>query len=1383
MTSAVEKLWKENQEKIEELKVKISSSNEYIKKIILNRLDQINLSDLDEQTHKDIWLVLDKMLLENNLSQIWQYILDIESIKNKYLSSKISVKKETKDKLNISIPFLKQKLIDTWDMWLRIVSNYLDKIDLSWISTDIKDKINEKLQIISEYIDEKKYYLIAPIVKEIALLVKWKDWEEEEDYWRDEVDGWESDLSNWEKNNGNSMLDKATDLYNNSINGVKWMFITEDSLKKIKEIGIDGNLSIEEFNSRLQKFINIVKKDVEFAKFSETEKINIINNLQKLWDKLKQWKENGISFLNNKFDKLAKQVEKKIWVSWWNIDFWDWAKVHFDSKDKAYEFIRKLKQNAENEFQSFWTNLVEWTWSFLLSVAKNWLWNVLALPFRINSKVSVENMYNNLREENSWWEWAFDVIISTIALFTTVNYIETIYRRVIKDSIARWQAKDISRTKVLKRITEEKMNLVIPDYSKVEGVPLNDVDFDLYNEYMRRKDAIEQLKLKRDSITNPNNKTIFEKKLKNLEDLLNINTDTFWKKAYALNIWWDTWIRNPTKLLWVFKDWWIPFKILPFWLDTSIATKAWTEFNLSEKWIQNLEKWLNYVYPKASISINNNKIDIDVKWDKGKVSENIENIRNYIKSKSKLNLDEKNSRLENLDALLDKYKSVAGYKESIISELYAIVEKWEIPIEKQKSIIQNELKSYKPWDIEFKSLWQWFGEAPWYYTKWLWFKLKEIWWNNAPKMFTSWQAWLLKLEHLADKWFLQVSEKELRDIIADIKSGIEFKKLYNKWNCLKIIPDFAKSLLFFVLRWDFIELSRIKKIREKVDEKDIWNIIEDWKKYKKSIKKWRDIIDARIQTMWNIFDIDKERFPTDKETIFESIFDEMKDRLGLNEDWKVKWIELGFTETDARRELIKMYNWYLPQFVILDVLNWNTKYSIWVEVNLDDDVKKELIAKVEKWELEFTIEDFKSVVKDLEGWLKISDLGDYKMDLLGRSEEDWVQEIKTHWEECKTKHFRSEAYGIPFDWKSVKWMKSWSLSLDKFEKYSQLANLIKIAEWEEYNWQLWELIRKINSWTDYSSDKFFSELRNALQIKDVDLIITSDTKMNDFEVRIKTLLDNKFEKLSVSNREKFLTELKNIVTDEKILWQKVKKGLLKKREVEKRKAANAIENISNLKGNIKELDNEIQKIDKLIGQSEKVEFGNSKVVEQLVELQNEFRKLWIKVDWIKITNVNWTDYQEKLNLMLEKIYIQIEELKAEKFNSLLQLNELWVDLTREQKEIITSYIKRNIFDRIEFNYRIGEIENNSENIKKFKDFRLKYLNIDSFDGIWSLDDLNKIIKNDFWISKLFSFYEILTHTKIIAKIDLNKRINIFKEFELWKSFKDLFINALKKPKI
>ena len=453
----------------------------------------------------------------------------------------------------------------------------------------------------------------------------------------------------------------------NAYEWVKGYFFESKTLNDIQDISIDWKVdSIEEFNKKLLKLISVIEKDSKFKELSKYNQNKIISWLKKLWSWLEEEKNKTLDFLDDKINGIAEQIEKKgDWVISINIE---WENVEFNSKIEAFAFIKILKEESENEFQSLLNDF----WDFFGAT----LWEIFTteLPLKpyIWTKDSISDWIENYEDNNHWALLVIDWVQVLLFTLASINYTETLYRRLVTDSLARtWIKKGYTYEKVKlyddnwKETWETKKVrrvIRIPDYSLGDSYFGWETDVALKNEYTQRVTAIAKLEQQLETIENIKDKNAFAKELNKMKWYLNINTNTFWLKAYSLNK--DQW--KIKRFINVFINW--P-EGLPTWLH--LRDNATRNIILDKKSKLKLEEWVDFIFKNASINIDEKTGQVNwvnESWE----SKNVDNIRNYINSIS--DTDRRKNILDRFDKYIQWLKNFPKWKKVIENDIKNIIE-------------------------------------------------------------------------------------------------------------------------------------------------------------------------------------------------------------------------------------------------------------------------------------------------------------------------------------------------------------------------------------------------------------------------------------------------------------------------------------------------------------------------------------------------------------------------------------------------------------------------------------------------------------------------------------------------------------------------------------
>lgn len=977
---------------------------------------------------------------------------------------------------------------------LRRLKNTLDKKNVVWVNDIlIKLSVAEKYDEINTYIDElqaiaKKYEDDKKLTSNEGVEGRWRLSKENQERW---------------------ILDS-----------IKWWFFSEIELAEIESINIDWEFeNFEDFQNRFNILIKYIKKTDTFKNLSPNEKEAFLNNLNWLVDFARKANDKNYEFVEKKFDDYAKQIEsQKEWQVVLNI--WNWETIEFSSKKEAFEYINALKKEAEVVFRDGFRNALGMAWWGVLYILSTWF-DILTKPYQwwwwfIKDSIIDDDFNRNA----TGIEWAIDIIWSTLAAIMILNYSETLWRRIVIDTLAKqgrkyfwteiirdadWRIimEDIQRgTRTIKRPKKWWRRILIPDYwTKRENNPQfmpTAEEAWLYNEYLQRISIIEQLEEQYRNIPDKD-KLLFKKRLEKIKTLLNVNTKSFYLEAYALKngLW------NPRKYWWSLRSWVLSFKlygnVFP-WFSRDLSQEAATEFN-TNKWelIRNLNEWLWFVFKSATVKINQYWNIEWVDWNT-EVSDNIQKIQNAILVNDKISEEEKQKRIKRINDFINELKIRPRWEQFIKEKLYNIAEKGELSKSQAKAIVEDALKYYKPSPFNQSSdIFDNIKNIPSYLKEQIIDKASKILWDKAPTVLTKWQATLIKLQMFIESDLWQWNETQLNDLINDIESWkIEFNRLYpGMWWKISATIDFAKWLWLYFLNWTPIELSQTKRFRDSVLESDIQDLLKKWE----NLQKARDLMTWNngsnlIRNLENIFNLDSRRFPPDIEYSFEEILKIMKERFDN--------YQLYYTEEQLKIEIAKMNLKYIPKFAIIDIVKWKNNYWINIDLNwlkLENKNVKQFIELVEKWEWNWTIEELKDVIKRLKNGETIN-----KKEL-NINTERVLRYIQKKWLELEKNSFRREKFGIPFVW-------------DKLDTDTINANEVKLAElfhnfsWNNFENKINDLYESVNDKNiDYQSQEFFSELKNKLSLPDDIFIIDEDTTREIFRKEIANKIEKDIKEL------------------------------------------------------------------------------------------------------------------------------------------------------------------------------------------------------------------------------------------------------------------------------
>ena len=991
----------------------------------------------------------------------------------------------------------------------------------------------------------------------------------------------------------------------NAYEWVKGYFFESKTLNDIQDISIDWKVdSIEEFNKKLLKLISVIEKDSKFKELSKYNQNKIISWLKKLWSWLEEEKNKTLDFLDDKINGIAEQIEKKgDWVISINIE---WENVEFNSKIEAFAFIKILKEESENEFQSLLNDF----WDFFGAT----LWEIFTteLPLKpyIWTKDSISDWIENYEDNNHWALLVIDWVQVLLFTLASINYTETLYRRLVTDSLARtWIKKGYTYEKVKlyddnwKETWETKKVrrvIRIPDYSLGDSYFGWETDVALKNEYTQRVTAIAKLEQQLETIENIKDKNAFAKELNKMKWYLNINTNTFWLKAYSLNK--DQW--KIKRFINVFINW--P-EGLPTWLH--LRDNATRNIILDKKSKLKLEEWVDFIFKNASINIDEKTGQVNwvnESWE----SKNVDNIRNYINSIS--DTDRRKNILDRFDKYIQWLKNFPKWKKVIENDIKNIIENDYLSNNEINKILNK--KYFK--DLE-KPTERWEGFKNWVKEIWdeiLYKKDKfnrlfaEKWWKIAPASFTYEKAMAIKLKQIVDDGNWKWSLDDLNEVLKKIDNWkMEINQIYPWYKKFKVFFDSLKWLV-----WKYwIELPSISELN--IYWVSWWNlddIIKEWTAFSDKLKKAKEIFLKKWEFSENIkhiFNLDSKKFPSENWTIYlewwkEAYFEQMFNDL----EGKSKVDDFRMNQDQVKLEIIKMYNWYLTNDKILSILsNIDSEY-------LKKDNYKDFIKKVETWKWIWTLEELKVALSDLRNWNDVFDK------IIRFNIEDEIKHINEKGQKLGKLSFKNADYWLPLNADK-------SLNIDSFkENELKLTEFLYKLNWSvldkrTFNAFMWDIEKGI----DFRIKEFYRGLNNSLGIN-IKIAWVSERSdylkniWNQINPYIKSVIDLLNSNESPENKEIWIKNLENK------LW----KPLNSLSDNEKNMLRNSWVEIDNLIKSNLEFESNKADVKKAF---EKSKEDAKKILEKNAEISNKKNAL----NWL-INNIENIKNVEDLNKLQSK---------------------------------------------------------------------------------------------------------------------------------------------------
>ncbi|MDP2090904.1 MAG: hypothetical protein Q8K30_04880 [Candidatus Gracilibacteria bacterium] len=873
-----------------------------------------------------------------------------------------------------------------------------------------------------------------------------------------------------------------------------------ETYQSIKDIKIDGSVNnFDEFLNKLDNLKSVVISSKEYKNLNQSYQKAIITNLDLLSKGLEEKKDIGLDFLNEKFNGLAKQIDNSDEGNV-AIDFGDGNIVTFKNKNEAYSYVKLLKEDAESQFQSFGKNISEAFGNSLLFIISKGLYP-LTIPYKITKWETIDDMEENFANNAEWFTWTGDTIVGILTILASINYTETLWRRILMDNLAKMglknhpfinisaHKKDSSGNDV---ITKEKKPIRIDDFSKNQTLFGDSVANELRDEYFQRLQALYKLEDKLKTISDPKIILAFEKELINLKGYLNVNSDTFWLKSLSLyeNHYW------PRRLLNSFIN-------SPSGWPTGVTLRdsATRIFNLRGNIKDDLNKGLSYVFDDSKVDIDSQGV---IKVDgASQESKNIINLKNYIES---LNISgtEKNILKERINDYTKSLKDKPFSIDKIKRDLLLIVNEKYLTQSEILGLIDKKLNSKYLFmasdnsDLSFKEKWDKFVVE----------KVKQGYGNIAPSSLTSGDSMLFKFGALVKSGDWVGSQADLDIIFHKIDNGkLELSDIWSRGK-MDLVMKFGSG---FVDRYGITipEITELKSYGKNVKISDIDDILSKGLEYTNKLDDSKSIMKGTIvKNLRYIFDLNSVKFPRDKEIIFEKILDTLSKNIDNG--------TFNITGDKLKVELAKMYDGYLPGFVVKDILTKHQDYGININSlnNLNNVNVKNFLSKVEIGLWNGTIDDLNRAITLLNSNRDIHDKI-FKKDIDGV-----LNKLVIEGSALFDKDFKNPKFGIfkngKFDIESFR-----TNELELAKLYKGLVDGNRLPDTDFLN-----LYQSIDKGVDYTSDEFFKELNNVLK---TNIIVDQNTTRSMFN---ELLVDINISEL---NKSFIDFDVKNLGEQEKII--------------------------------------------------------------------------------------------------------------------------------------------------------------------------------------------------------------------------------------------------------
>ncbi len=742
----------------------------------------------------------------------------------------------------------------------------------------------------------------------------------------------EEDRKNQTEENNNSWLD-----FSGPMAWIESSIWSSEDVEKIEEISIDGQVETpEEFVSKIARLQETIKTTQYFQKLDTEEQNSLLTFLEDLWNTFVSENNKSVNFVNTTFDDLARQIDKQ--AEWEiSIDLWgNMGNINFSSKKEAFEFITRLKSEAESEIQWFLRNTAETVGSLLLT----WMFygsDIFTKPYQIYGDIISES-YNDWNEKASGLEQSGNLLLLTIWGFATVNYTETLYRRIVVDTLWKFGIERFNYTSF-----DRQQLTFLP-----EGMSATDQE-----ELNNRMDAFRYLEEKWASLVGKE-KIEFEKELINIREHIGIRSNTFWLKVRALRLGRGIFIRPLYALKY-------GPKLTPFNIIRHERNYVTTN-NEAEK--TRLKSALSYVFSNPRFQeTSNGKIE---RVDHDGESDNIKFIKNYILSRSDISESEKRSRIKRLDDFMNSLETYPRWEVFIKAELVSIAKEWKLWADEVKAKMEKKYPSLEAITDEGKkksleSRWQDIKKS-----------ITKKYGENAPAVLTRSYSLAFRFISLVESEKWSGNQQQLEKIFTMIDSWkIELRQIY-KLSLVnpKMYFDFVKSI------WGKYglkspQLSQLESYNESYSNKNLKSMLdtgkdfdENTEKLQKILKGGVDIEGKKYNPVKALENYIKYDIPDAEESRLTPIF---QDFLKL-----INKKEILLSPTELFQELERLKQWLVPSSVILNRLD-NKKQQLEKDKKSAQEISR-FIDIAKQWRLSITesqlskIENGKNLSGDYTAW-------------------------------------------------------------------------------------------------------------------------------------------------------------------------------------------------------------------------------------------------------------------------------------------------------------------------------------------------------------------------------------------------------------------------------
>jgi len=701
-----------------------------------------------------------------------------------------------------------------------------------------------------------------------------------------------------------------------------------DLQESILHIKIDNPENIEVSKKKINAWIDKLNidnlKKQEFKGFFNSM-FTTIENEHKEWDK----------YINSKIDELWESIENQKESTEIELKLFDWHIQKFKSKKEAMLFLTTLKETLAKEKWIIGT-IGDRTSDY----TDNMFLNFITYPWKYAFEKTLYTI--NERKGSSDLENITNTASVLMAIFLAASFYEKIWRRVIIDTWARLNLPWFDRFILESNIN--KKNAWFFTTNPEQELLDRQMTIDILEEWISKvKDE---------------DKEEYRKKLAEIKKYKSIVSKTFWLKAYAL--------KKQYGIIW--KTVFIGTNLLK---SSSSLQDAFTENETALMNKINLAKeflFSNYKDIKLK-KVEGSKIGrLELLWDTYIDSDYIKNIKNAIKRNKDISLEDQESRINQIDKLIADFKELPIDLWQIYKKLLEIQD-WSLSFWDKEKLIDKELQKYK----EKPTIWNWYPHNWSILKQWTYLmdlraaEFKRFIWNKIPigalpVWMLTWEARLRALQLLNDTNLLNWNRKEINDIIANDERSIKFiNPIWTYWARLPLVFDDGTSY------WT----KKVNIILEK------WDVNKEIQAF---YDKWREIEDGSSRINKNISKIQHIILWLNSSLEDKTILTRIIDRLEENEkEIKKNWTwNFLFKWIEAENEMLKLANWYLPNFAIVDFLEKQKWYGIvfdnkQMQTDTFRENKQLLLDYIKHNDVYLTADEFKTELQSMtQAWYNAS---------------------------------------------------------------------------------------------------------------------------------------------------------------------------------------------------------------------------------------------------------------------------------------------------------------------------------------------------------------------------------------------------------------------------